>query len=55
MYIFKCFLFARPLSIPRPRDVQMDTRVHKFAHTGTFRQINVSLAGVKLLCVHIYT
>lgn len=47
--------FLLCLSIPRPCDVQMDTLVHKSAHTGTFRQINVSLAGVKLLCVHIYT
>lgn len=43
------------LSIPKLHHVHMDALVHGFADAGTFRQTGISLAGVKLSCVHIYT
>lgn len=39
MYTFKCLLFALPV----------------VARAGTFGQTDISLAGVKRSCVHIYT
>lgn len=54
IYTFKCLLFALPVHPQTPRCAHGHACA-RVAHTGTFRQINVSLAGVKLSCVHVYT
>lgn len=54
MYTFKCLLFALPAHSQTPRCAHGRTCA-RVAHAGAFRQTNISLAGVKLSCVHIYT
>lgn len=52
IYTFKCLLFALPVH-PQTSRCAHGHACARVAHTGTFRQTNVSLAGVKLSCVHV--
>lgn len=54
MYTFKCLLFALPVYSQTPPCAQ-GRACARVAHAGTFRHTIISLAGVKLSGVHIYT
>lgn len=54
MYTFKCLLFALPVHSQTPPCAQ-GRACARVAHAGTFRHTIISLAGVKLSGVHIYT